>query len=402
MKRLLFAHCLLAIALAACQRPDESSIVALADSTLGLPPLTAPHTVLPLPAQIELGRKLFMDRRLSYNDTMSCAMCHVPEQGFTSNELATPIGFEGQSLRRNAPTILNVAYVRRLFHDGRESSLEKQAWGPLLAANEMANPSVDHVVSKIKALPDYQHLFESAFNGREVGRETIGTALASYERTLLSGNSRFDRWRYGQVKTAINDNEQAGFRIFSGKANCIACHSMDKNSALFTDGKFHNTGIGWLSSAENARMTYRVQLAPGLNVTMDARTLQSVSEAASNDAGRYEVTRNVVDRGSYRTPTLRNIALTSPYMHDGSLSALEQVVEFYDRGGIDNPDKDVLLQPLHLSSDEKRDLLAFLRTLTGENVKELGIQARAAAVGGGPTQSFRERAGDDPSGNRKP
>ena len=392
MKLPLLALCLLASALAACRRADESGAALAADSTLGLPPLTVPHAALPSPAQVELGRKLFMDRRLSYNDTMSCAMCHVPEQGFTSNELATPIGFEGQSLRRNAPTLLNVAYVQRLFHDGRENSLENQAWGPLLATNEMANPSADHVIGKIKALPDYRHMFEFAFNGREADRETIGAALAGYERTLLSGDSRFDRWHYGQVKTAMNSNEQAGFRIFSGKANCIACHSMDKNNALFTDGRFHNTGVGWLAGTEKAMAMRAVQLAPGLRVTMDERTLQSIAEAASSDAGRYEVTHNAADRGSYRTPTLRNIALTAPYMHDGSLATLEQVIEFYERGGKDNPDKDALLKPLHLSTGEKRDLLAFLRALTGDNATSLAIQARAAASGGNTIESVRDQA----------
>jgi cytochrome c peroxidase len=316
----------------------------------------------------------------------------VPEQGFTSNELATPIGFEGQSLRRNAPTLLNVAYVQRLFHDGRESSLENQAWGPLLATNEMANPSADHVIGKIKALPDYRHMFEFAFNGREADRETIGAALAGYERTLLSGDSRFDRWHYGQVKTAMNSNEQAGFRIFSGKANCIACHSMDKNNALFTDGRFHNTGVGWLAGTEKAMAMRAVQLAPGLRVTLDERTLQSISEAAPSDAGRYEVTHNAADRGSYCTPTLRNIALTAPYMHDGSLATLEQVIEFYERGGKDNPGKDALLKPLHLSTGEKRDLLAFLRALTGDNATSLAVQARAAASGGSTIESVRDLA----------
>ncbi|WP_211470499.1 cytochrome-c peroxidase [Collimonas humicola] len=382
MKFPLVALFLLACLLSACRRADEK-IPAAPDSMLGLPPLTQSTANFPAPEKIALGRKLFMDRRLSYNDTMSCAMCHVPEQGFTSNELATPIGFEGQSLRRNAPTLLNVAYVRQLFHDGRAASLESQAWGPLLAADEMANPSADHVIRKIKAMADYRGMFETAFNGLEASQETIGAALAGYERTLLSGNSRFDRWYFGQESATMDSREQAGFRIFSGKANCIACHGIGEKSALFTDGRFHNTGIGRLPGTEKIAEKRSIQLVPGLRVDMDERTLQSVSEPAPGDAGRYEVTHNAADRGAYRTPTLRNIALTAPYMHDGSLTSLEQVVEFYERGGIDNPGKDSLLKPLHLSADEKRDLVAFLGTLTGGNVKSLEIQARteAAAVG---------------------
>ncbi|WP_211443706.1 cytochrome-c peroxidase [Collimonas humicola] len=379
MKFPLVALFLLACLLSACRRADEK-IPAAPDSMFGLPPLTQSPADFPPPAKIALGRKLFMDRRLSYNDTMSCAMCHVPEQGFTSNELATPIGFEGQSLRRNAPTLLNVAYVRQLFHDGRAANLESQAWGPLLAADEMANPSADHVIRKIKAMADYRGMFETAFNGLEASQETIGAALAGYERTLLSGNSRFDRWYFGQESAAMDSSEQAGFRIFSGKANCIACHGIGEKSALFTDGRFHNTGIGRLPGTEKIAEKRSIQLVPGLRVDMDERTLQSVSEPAPGDAGRYEVTHNAADRGAYRTPTLRNIALTAPYMHDGSLTSLEQVVEFYERGGIDNPGKDSLLKPLHLSADEKRDLVAFLGTLTGGNVKSLEIQARTEAV----------------------
>lgn len=383
MKLLLLALCLLAGSLAACQpAADRATAYAPPDSLLGLPPMTPAD--FPSPAQIALGRKLFMDRRLSFNNTMSCAMCHVPEQGFTSNELASPIGFEGQTVRRNAPTLLNVAYVQRLFHDGRESSLENQAWGPLLTANEMANPSAGHVIRKIQAMADYRYMFEAAFNGRSADRETIGAALASYERSLLSANSRFDRWRFGREKAAMSSGEQAGFRIFSGKANCIACHGIGEKNTLFSDGRFHNTGIGWPHDSAQRAVKHSIQLAPGLLVDVDERTLQSVSEAASSDAGRYEVTQDAADRGAYRTSTLRNIALTAPYMHDGSLTTLEQVVEFYQRGGMDNPNKDALLKPLHLSADEKRDLLAFLRTLTGDNVKTLENQARAAARDNGP------------------
>ncbi|PFH07986.1 cytochrome c peroxidase [Collimonas sp. PA-H2] len=382
MKFLLVVLCLLASSLSACRRADEKipAHAAVPDSMLGLPPLMPPAANFPSPAKIALGRKLFMDRRLSYNNTMSCAMCHLPEQGFTSNELATPIGFEGQSLRRNAPTLLNVAYVRQLFHDGRAASLESQAWGPLLAANEMANPGADHVIRKIKAMTDYRDMFETAFNGFGANQETIAAALASYERTLLSGNSRFDRWYFGQEKAAMNSSEQAGFGIFSGKANCIACHGIGEKSALFADGRFHNTGIGWLRSMEKTAEKHSIQLVPGLRVDVDERTLQSVSEPTPSDTGRYEVTHNAADRGAYRTPTLRNIALTAPYMHDGSLTTLEQVVEFYERGGIDNPGKDNLLKPLHLSVDEKRDLVAFLGALNGGNVKKLEIQARTEAA----------------------
>src|SRR5262249_4921737 len=170
---------------------------------LGLPPFTVPADNPITPEKVELGRKLFLDRRLSPNGTMSCAMCHLPEQGFTSNELATPVGIEGRTVRRNAPTLLNVAFQRHLFHDGRAVSLEAQIWEPLLAANEMGNRSVGDVLDRIRALADYGGLFEKIFDGQGVSAGRLGQALAAYERTLVAGNSRFDRWRYGRDSSAL-------------------------------------------------------------------------------------------------------------------------------------------------------------------------------------------------------
>ena len=374
MKYVVIAICLLAsvLILSWCQDEryvDHTQAVSLR-VPLGLPPIPLSNTNPLTQAKIDLGRKLFMDRRLSRNNTMSCAMCHIPEQGLTSNMLMTPVGFEGRSGRRNAPTLFNVAYVTHLFHDGRESSLENQIWGPLLNIDEMANLSVSDVVGKINALPDYQNLFEVAFKGERPTKRTISVALASYERSLVSGNSQFDRWHFGQQENAMNSAQQAGFKIFSGKANCIACHSIGGQSALFSDGRFHNTGIGWARSVERNVAKHRVQIAPGVMVEVDHHVLQSVSEPQQKDMGRYEVTHDVADSWAYRTPSLRNIAMTGPYMHDGSLGTLEEVVAFYERGGIDNPYKDPLLKPLQLDAQEKHDLIAFLHALTGENIEK--------------------------------
>ncbi len=364
MKRLLLA-CALA-ALAACQRPAPQ---------LGLPPMAmAPASA----AQVDLGRKLFMDRRLSRNNTMSCAMCHVPDQGFTATELGTALGVEGRTLRRNAPTLLNVAYVGQLFHDGRAATLEKQAWGPLLNPIEMGNPTVADVIGKIRTMPDYAGKFEAAFGGAGPDEQSVGVALASYQRTLVSGNSPFDRWRYGHDKAALSDAAQAGFAVFAGKGHCIACHTVGEQHALFSDARFHNTGIGWArSKGEAVLRRYRVQLAPGVFTEVQEQDLATVSEPLQLDDGRFEVTHNAAERWAYRTPTLRNVALTGPYMHDGSLATLEDVIEYYQHGGIDNPGKDKLMQPLQLTEVDKRNLLAFLRSLTGDNVARLASMARA-------------------------
>lgn len=373
-----FALLLLAVlALPACERPAAPGNAVLTLSPpLGLPPLPVPPDSPLTQARIELGRTLFMDRRLSHNNTLSCAMCHVPEQGFTSNELGTAIGLEGQSTRRNSPTIFNVGHVEQLFHDGREFSLENQAWGPLLAGNEMANPSIGYVVEKIKALPEYAGRFQKAFGGRGPDVLTIGQALAAYQRTLVSANSRFDRWRYGREADILAAEEQAGFRLFAGKAGCSACHSVGEQHALFSDNRFHNTGIGYARSMGVAK-THRVQLAPGVFVEVEDKTLAAF-EPPQPDVGRYEVTLDPADSWAYRTPSLRNVALTAPYMHDGSLATLEDVVAFYDRGGIDNPQKNPLLRPLGLSREDRRALVAFLRSLTGSNVEKLVAEARAA------------------------
>jgi cytochrome c peroxidase len=323
-----------------------------------------------------------MDRRLSHNNTLSCAMCHVPEQGFTSNELGTAVGLEGQSIRRNSPTVLNVAYVEQLFHDGREFSLENQAWVPLLAGNEMANPSIGYVVEKIKVLTEYGGRFESAFGGRGPDVQTVGQALAAYERTLVSGNSRFDRWHYGKDQKSLTTEEQAGFRLFTGKAGCSVCHTVGDKHALFADNRFHNTGIGYAHSMGMPKK-HRVQLAPGVFTEVEDKALASF-EPAQADVGRYEVTLDPADAWAYRTPGLRNVALTSPYMHDGSLGTLEEVVDFYDRGGIDNPQKSPHLRPLGLSMEEKKGLVSFLKSLTGDNVQRLAAEARAAKPGETP------------------
>lgn len=348
-----------------------------ADPTLGLPVLEAPRNDPSAAARVELGRRLFMDRRLSRNGTMSCGMCHVPEQGFTANEMATAIGIEGRSLRRNAPTVLNVRFQRMLFHDGREASLERQVWSPLLASDEMGNASREAVVARLNALADYSEAFPRVFPGTGVTDGTIAEALASYERTLIAANSPFDRWFFAGDGSALTAEERDGLELFRGKAGCAACHHFSKRDALFTDHRFHNTGVGW-AHANAASRIMSVPLGGGETAEVSAAEMAALFGGDLRDDGRFEVTHQPRDRWAYKTPSLRNVALTAPYMHDGSLATLGEVIEFYDRGGIENPGKDTLLQPLLLNTQEKRALEAFLRALTGENVRQLADEARAA------------------------
>jgi cytochrome c peroxidase len=308
-------------------------------------------------------------------------MCHVPEQGFTSNELSMAVGLEGRSVRRNSPTIYNVAYFEKLFHDGRENSLEQQIWGPLLARNEMANPSVGYVIEKIKKIPDYQGMFEKAFKGTKVNMQNLSEALASYQRTLISADSPFDRWHFGKQQDAISDSAKKGYQLFVGKARCVSCHQINKDYALFTDNKLHNTGIGYNESMGIRPEKERVILAPGVFVEVDTSIIDSVGEKTPADTGLYEITQNPDDRWKYRTPSLRNISLTAPYMHNGSLRSLEAVVSFYNKGGIKNLLQDPLISPLNLSEQEQSDLVSFLKSLTGSNVDTLVSDAFAAPIG---------------------
>ena len=364
------------------RRGSEADLIAVVESPpLGLPPIPAPTDNPITVDKVQLGRKLFFDRRLSANNTVSCAMCHIAEQGFSQNELRLPVGIEGKSVRRNAPSIYNTAYLDRVFHDGRETSLENQVWAPLLADNEMGNVSIGVVIERIRALDDYDERFSRAF-GRGPDMQTVGMALASYERVLVSGDSAFDRWFYGGDEDALSKPAQRGFAVFRGKGRCVACHSVSEEFALFSDGRFHNTGIGYFATMRPADTELDVLLAPGHVERVETDLSRTTGTTVFRDLGRYEVTGDPDDRWKYRTPTLRNVELTAPYMHDGSLPTLRDVVLFYNRGGIPNEVLDPLIVPLGLDDTEIDDLLAFLRSLTGSNVDSLVADAHAAPIGG--------------------
>ena len=358
---------------------ERQRLVELSEnSPLGLPAVAQALN----PAEIDLGRQLFFDRRLSKNETLSCAMCHIPEQGFTQNELATPVGHLGKGVRRNVPSLYNVAFAENLFLDGREQSLEEQIWSPLLAENEMANESREAVLVKLAQNPHYRARFAATFN-EGLTATTLGRALAAYQRALLSGDSPFDRWHFGadasvsQGVTAEPYPSQAarGFSVFQN-SGCASCHQIGKASALFTDGQFHNTGTGYRRSGRALRPP-SVQLAPGIFVvpTVDAET------ETFTDDGRYEVTGLEADKWRYRTPSLRNVALTAPYMHDGSIATLEGVVAFYAEGGGGDPLQDPRTQSLTLSQSDQDALVVFLRTLTSSHVDALVSDARSVAIG---------------------
>lgn len=347
------------------------------------PPLGLPAVNGQLnPAEINLGRQLFFDRRLSRNETLSCAMCHIPEQGFTQNELATPVGHLGKGVRRNVPSLYNVAFAEDLFLDGREQSLEAQIWSPLLAENEMANESREAVLEKLASNGPYREQFAETFD-EGLTERTLGRALAAYQRALLSGDSPFDRWYFGgEGSTRMGYAAEGypalaaqGFSVFQDKG-CASCHRINDSSALFTDGQFHNTGAGYRRAGRALRPP-SVQLAPGIFVvpTVDAET------ETFTDDGRYEVTGQEADKWRYRTPSLRNVALTGPYMHDGSIATLESVVAFYADGGGGDPAQDPRTRSVQLTQSEQEALVAFLKTLTSSHVDALVSDARSVTIG---------------------
>jgi cytochrome c peroxidase len=301
--------------------------------------------------KIALGRRLFFDPGLSGDGSLACVSCHLPDQGWTTNTPLSP-AYPTNMERRNSQTLINVAYNKVLLWDGRAGALEKQALGPIQNPLHM-NQNLDMLIEKLKATPPYEERFQRVF-GTSVTPEALGKALAAFERTLVSRNAPFDRYMTGD-RQAMSEGALRGLELFKGKARCILCH----NGPNFSDGQFHNLGLppAPLLSHPLVQAALRFD-AKRMNVP----EYQSVRE----DLGRYLVTKEEKDKGAFRTPTLRNVTQREPYMHNGVFHSLEEVIDFYDAGGGTVVGKSPLLQPLGLTDQEKRDLLAFLEALTGE------------------------------------
>jgi len=316
---------------------------------LGLPPVPIPADNPPTAETIALGRRLYYDPLLSKDGTVSCASCHRPDHGFAD---LTPVsqGVGHHNGARNSPPAANAAYFEMQFWDGRAPSLEKQAEGPVANPVEMADTLAD-VEKKLNADASYREEFARAWGPGPITYEMVEKSIASFERTVLLGNSPFDRWKYGHDEKAVSPAVKRGFIVFTSKnrGNCSACHLVGENYALFTDNKFHNLGVG-------------------------------VDFGKFSDNGRYDVTKNEADRGLFKTPSLRNIAETAPYMHDGSIKDLKLVVDLYLGGGNSNVNLDKEIHALDfLSGQERADLLEFLNSLNGEMPPNLGPPAPQTA-----------------------
>jgi cytochrome c peroxidase len=301
-------------------------------------------------AKIKLGKRLYFEKALSLDNTLACASCHVPEKGFADpNQFSLGIG--GKKGGRQAPSIINRVFSRAQFWDGRAKSLEEQALGPMMNPVEMGHPDIKSVLARLEKDPSYVADFKQAFpeaNGA-LTDVTLSQAIASFERTVLSGNSPYDRYQAGD-KSALNDSAKRGLELFNNKANCAACHS----GFNFTDESYHNLGVG---------MT-----------------------AKKPDMGRYAITKLDGHQGAFKTPTLREIANTAPYLSDGSLKTLAEVVEFYDKGCQPNKWLSPKIKKLDLTAQEKQDLVEFMKALSGEVVwyrKEDDTKQAATVAGSG-------------------
>jgi cytochrome c peroxidase len=320
---------------------------------LGLPPVPIPADN-PLTAEsVALGRRLYYDPILSSDNTVSCATCHSPDHGFADPKPVSE-GVRHQLGTRNSPPVANAAYFKVQFWDGRAPSLEKQAEGPPQNPVEMSNLALVDIEKRLNADPSYRDQFAGAWGPGPITFEMVEKSIASFERTVIAANSPFDRWKYGHDEKAMSDSAKRGFVVFTSakKGNCSACHLVGDKYALFTDNQFHDIGVG----ADFSQIT---------------------------DPGLFAVTHKESDRGLFKTPSLRNIAMTAPYMHDGSLKDLKQVMDFYLGGGNSNQNLDKEIHALDfLTGQQRQDLLAFLNSLNCEMPPDVGpppprqVQAR--------------------------
>jgi cytochrome c peroxidase len=317
---------------------------------LGLPPVPIPADNPPTAETVALGRRLYYDTALSVDNTLSCASCHSPGSGFCDGRPVSS-GVHGQKGARNAPTVFNVAYYTTQFWDGRAASLEQQAGGPMANPIEMGH-TLAGIEQKLNADASYRAEFKKAFGSDVITIEMVEKSIASFERTIVSGNSPFDRYMYGGDNKALSASAKRGLEVFRNpkKGDCAVCHTIGDEYALFTDNKFHNLGVG-----AKLGMTGEVELT---------------------DLGRFKVTNNEADKGAFRTPSLRNIALTAPYMHDGSDKNLKETIDFYIGAGNSNAYRDKEIHSLDfLTGKERADLLEFLKSLTGEIPPNVGPPA---------------------------
>jgi len=352
-----------------CALAWAASVMA-AEAPLGLPPVPIPADNPMSDAKVALGARLFNDKRFSSTGLVSCSNCHAPDKAFTDSPLSTSIGIRNLPGTRNAPTLANAAYFKREFWDGRAASLEDQARRPFVNAVEMGLSDYTPILQIVRSDPQYVAAFRSAFalEPAAVDMLQVRQAIAAFERTLLYADSPFDRWYFGHEPNAMSESAQRGFKVFLEDGRCQSCHTIEETDALFTDNRFHNIGVGINAiRGDLLRLTPELLLAKSRGINVDKAVLADQQIA---EFGRFALTETIDDLGAFKTPTLRNVAVTAPYMHDGSLATLRDVVDHYNNGGVTDPADRVSdflsggIRPLHLTEQQIVDLIAFMEALT--------------------------------------
>ncbi len=338
-------------------------------------PVEATHAAIPAdnpqtPEKISLGQKLFFDRRLSVDGTVSCSTCHDPQLAFTDRKPSS-VGVKGRLGQRNSPTILNALYNKTQFWDGRVNTLEEQAPLPIVNAHEMGQPNLDAAVAEIASVEEYRQAFQHVF-GRPPNGPDLARAIASYERTELSFDSPFDHFIAGD-NNAIDASAKRGWELFNTQARCNKCHALtdtQRDVTVFTDNDFHNIGIGIIRHNVVALAGQAEQLIKsGDTAAIDRAAIQTDMSAL----GRFLITRKEKDIASFKTPDVRNVLVTGPYFHDGSQETLWDVIDHYNKGdGLHNPYLDEDIQPLALTETDIDDLVAFLASLTSADYQKQG------------------------------
>lgn len=345
--------------------------IALAgEPPLGLPPVPIPADNPQTPEKIILGDKLFHDTRFSSSGTVSCATCHDAQKAFTDSPLKVSEGIHKLTGTRNAPTVVNSAYFTSAFWDGRSPDLEDQSLHPFINPVEMGLKDHQPILKIVRTDPQYIEAFKTVFDksGEQVTMKEVTQAIAAFERTIVAGDSPFDRWRFGGDEKAMSPEAIRGFEVFVGQGRCVSCHVVEQTQALFTDNRFHNIGVGINQiQGDVPRLAREFLKAKAKGADVDVAVL---TDKKTSELGRFAVTDRLDDLGAFKTPTLRNIALTAPYMHDGSLKTLRETVVHYNNGGVTSEGdrvNDFLsggIRPLNLSDQQIDDLVAFMEALT--------------------------------------
>lgn len=355
---------------AACAALSTALSMHVFAAPLGLPPVPVPDGNPQSQEKIKLGDKLFHDKRFSSTGKVSCATCHDAKKAFTDSPLRVSEGINKLTGTRNAPTVVNAAYFHKMFWDGRSADLEDQSQHPFLNPIEMGLKDHQPILDIVRSDAEYAGAFKAVFakSADQITMDEVKKAIASFERTIVSGNSPFDRYYFGADKQAMTPPQVRGFQVFLGQGRCVSCHTVEQDHALFTDNRFHNIGVGMNRIQQDTpRLAGEFLKAKAQGADVDKAVL---SDPKTSELGRFAVTDRFDDMGSFKTPTLRNIAMTAPYMHDGNLKTLKEVVVHYNNGGVTRKGdrvNDFLsggIRPLNLSEQQISDLVSFMEALT--------------------------------------